>query len=75
MRDLLIDTQDKGLDPDRRDQKGSWSPTGDAWGSQLGRLGYTSLAILTLEVYYRYLPLYNRELAIIKEEAIRNPMK
>jgi hypothetical protein len=75
MRDLLLDTQDKGLDPDRLDQKGSWSPAGDAWGSQLGRLGYTSLALLTLEVYYRYLPLYNRELALIKDEAIRNPVK
>jgi hypothetical protein len=27
-----------------------------------GRLMQTSLAILTLEVYYRYLPLWKREL-------------
>jgi hypothetical protein len=75
MRDLLIETQDKGLNPDRADQKGSWSPAGDAWGGQLGRLGYTSLALLTLEVYYRYLPLYRRELAEMKPEAIRNAGK
>jgi biopolymer transport protein ExbD len=62
MRDLLIDSQDQGLNADRRDQKGSWSPEGDAWGGQLGRLGYTSLAVLTLEVYYRHPPPYRREL-------------
>jgi hypothetical protein len=26
-----------------------------------GRLGATSLSLLTLEVYYRHLPLYRRE--------------
>ena len=30
----------------------------DRWGPQGGRLMMTSLAALTLEVYYRYLPLY-----------------
>jgi biopolymer transport protein ExbD len=61
MRDLLINSQDQGLNPDRRDQKGSWSPEGDAWGGQLGRLGHTSFALLTLEVYYRHLPLGKNE--------------
>jgi hypothetical protein len=28
------------------------------WGNQGGRLMMTSLSALTLEVYYRYLPLY-----------------
>ena len=40
---------------------GSWDPdkpTGDRWGSLGGRLMLTSLSALTLEVYYRYLPLY-----------------
>jgi hypothetical protein len=40
---------------------GSWDPTKptvDAWGPQGGRIMQTSLACLTLEVYYRYLPLY-----------------
>jgi biopolymer transport protein ExbD len=61
MRDLLIDSQDQGLTPELRDRKGSWSSEGDAWGRQLGRLGYTSFALLTLEVYYRHLPLGKNE--------------
>jgi hypothetical protein len=57
MRDMLIDSQDQGGNADRRHQKGSWSPEGDAWGAQLGRLGFTSLALLTLEVPDQWLPL------------------
>jgi hypothetical protein len=72
MRDLLIETQDQGQNPDRRDQRGSWDPSGDAWGGPLGRLGDTSLKLLTLEVYYRHLPLYRRELGAMKDEAILN---
>jgi hypothetical protein len=60
MRDLLIDNQDQGMNPERRDQKGSWDPGDDPYGQQLGRLGVTSLAILTLEVYYRYEPFAKR---------------
>ncbi len=71
MRDLLIDSQDTGLTPDRPDQKGSWSADGDRWGGQLGRLGYTSLSLLTLEVYYRHLPLYRRELGAMKDAAMQ----
>jgi hypothetical protein len=52
MRDLLIETQEA---------QGSWKAEGDAWGPQLGRLGCTSLALLTLEVYYRYGPIYRLE--------------
>jgi hypothetical protein len=40
---------------------GSWDPgkpLSDAWGIQGGRLMVTSLSTLTLEVYYRYLPLF-----------------
>lgn len=40
---------------------GSWDPdfpAADVWGQRAGRLFTTSLSILTLEVYYRYLPLY-----------------
>ena len=40
---------------------GSWEPdlpAPDHWGQTAGRLYVTSLSILTLEVYYRYLPLY-----------------
>ena len=41
--------------------KGSWDPDKpdqDSWGAFGGRLMMTSLSTLTLEVYYRYLPLY-----------------
>lgn len=62
MRDLLIAKQDKGLDPKKPHLKGSWSPAGDAHGGAGGRLMTTSLSLLTLEVYYRYLPLYHRNL-------------
>jgi hypothetical protein len=44
--------------------KGSWDPffpEEDRWGRAGGRLFLTSLSILTLEVYYRYLPLYRDE--------------
>jgi hypothetical protein len=36
---------------------GSWEPK-DQWGRYGGRLYSTALATLTLEVYYRFLPLY-----------------
>lgn len=36
---------------------GSWEPRGP-WGPYGGRIYSTALATLTLEVYYRYLPLY-----------------
>jgi hypothetical protein len=41
--------------------RGSWDPNGpvkDQWGAQGGRLMITSLSLLTLEIYYRYMPLY-----------------
>ena len=37
------------------------NPQGDAFGQVGGRLMLTSLNLLTLEVYYRYLPLYYRD--------------
>jgi hypothetical protein len=56
MRKILVSTQaHEGC------ATGSWDPdkpTRDAWGPQGGRIMMTSLACLTLEVYYRYLPLY-----------------
>jgi len=41
--------------------RGSWDPIypiPDRWAGSAGRLYLTSLSLLTLEVYYRYLPLY-----------------
>ena len=58
MRDILIQRQD----PD-----GSWNPTNDAHGSSGGRIMVTSLSLLTLEVYYRHLPLYRRDMGIMKD--------
>jgi len=59
MRRILIQTQEKtGC------AAGSWDPekpSDDPWGRQGGRLMVTSLSCLTLEVYYRYLPLYKME--------------
>ncbi len=57
IRDTLVDIQIKGDECDR----GSWSPflpTPDRWGRVGGRLFQTALSALTLEVYYRFLPLY-----------------
>ncbi|MCA9220462.1 MAG: hypothetical protein KDA71_09060, partial [Planctomycetales bacterium] len=39
-------------------ESGSWSFDHHHSGHPGGRLCCTSLAVLTLEVYYRYLPLY-----------------
>ena len=39
-------------------QKGSWAPEGHVYGSHGGRVYTTAMAILSLEVYYRYLPVY-----------------
>jgi hypothetical protein len=72
MRDLLIKTQDMGGDVEHRDQKGSWSPEGDPFGTHMGRLGTTALAVLTLEVYYRRLPLYWRQMGSRKDEPVKN---
>lgn len=59
MRRVLIETQEKtGC------AAGSWDsvkPHEDPWGNAGGRLMITSLSTLTLEVYYRYLPLYQMD--------------
>ncbi len=57
MRDGLIAMQVTGNGCDR----GSWdpfTPEPDRWGRTAGRHFVTALSLLTLEVYYRYLPLY-----------------
>jgi hypothetical protein len=59
MRDQTVASQAK--DRAKMDTLGSWSPAGDQWGQTGGRLMVTSLNILSLEVYYRYLPLYYRD--------------
>ncbi len=59
MRDTLIAAMDKGTT--NPDTEGSWLLTGAD-----GRLMSTSLALLTLEVYYRHLPLYRRDVGAVK---------
>ncbi|MCA9177860.1 MAG: terpene cyclase/mutase family protein [Planctomycetales bacterium] len=39
---------------------GSWSPDSSIWGGYGGRVYTTAMATLCLEVYYRYLPLYEQ---------------
>ena len=63
LRNLLVATQ-------RQDghAKGSWDPRGP-WGTYGGRIYATALSTLCLEVYYRFLPLYQlKERANAAEE-------
>lgn len=53
MREILVSTQEK-----RGWKAGSWSPNGYQWGSQGRRIYVTSLAVCTLEIYYRHLPIF-----------------
>jgi hypothetical protein len=57
MRDWLVGAQIK---KDDGAKLGSWDPEAGWFGSSCGRLGTTAMCILTLEVYYRHLPLYKR---------------
>jgi len=73
IRDSLIASQDKVGDPLRplpqklRHEDGSWAPNGP-WGADGGgRIMFTSLSLLTLEVYYRHLPLYRKDMGVMKE--------
>jgi hypothetical protein len=57
LRDQLVATQHG---PDRGHMAGSWD-IADPHGSSGGRHYMTCLCVMTLEVYYRHLPLYQRE--------------
>ncbi len=53
---ILIDTQET-----EGKYAGSWNPSGeipDAWGPYAGRLYVTTMNLLSLEVTYRHLPIY-----------------
>ena len=54
IRDRIV-----GLQRSSGHQAGSWDPDESLYGSKGGRIYCTTLAALTLEVYYRYLRLYN----------------
>ncbi|MEM8945922.1 MAG: prenyltransferase/squalene oxidase repeat-containing protein [Planctomycetota bacterium] len=55
MRDYLVELQDT-----QGHETGSWYIEED-WSNPGGRLYTTALAILTLEVYYRYMPMYQED--------------
>ena len=57
MRDWLMELQNK-KEPNLL---GSWEPDPGTMGTHTGRIGSTCLSLLTLEVYYRHLPLYKRD--------------
>ena len=52
LRELLTESQEK-----KGNFAGSWNPEGP-WGGYGGRIYSTAIATLSLEVYYRFLPLY-----------------
>ena len=55
VRTLLIESQTgRGRYP------GSWSPDEFEWGKKGGRIYTTAMAVCTLEVYYRHLPLFKQ---------------
>ena len=59
MRELLPKHQE-----DKGREKGSWPPDGDRWGFEGGRLYQTCMSLYILEVYYRHLPLYQRDAVV-----------
>jgi len=54
VRNWLVDTQVK-----EGPEAGSWYAN-SRWGSRGGRLYYTAMATMILEVYYRHLPIYRK---------------
>jgi hypothetical protein len=58
-RDPVVKAQiSKPFDEKGRFVRGSWDPANGKWGKQGGRVYMTAMAILSLEVYYRFLPVY-----------------
>jgi hypothetical protein len=62
MREMLISSQSKD-----GSNAGSWSGDTQLFGINCGRVGISCMALLTLEVYYRHLPLYKRDSGGLKE--------
>ncbi len=58
MREQLVDSQSKA-----GHTKGSWYINGDMGSQRGGRLYCTAMATMILEVYYRHMPIYNRQAA------------
>ena len=58
MRDQLVNKQ---VRDEKSHQLGSWTPSGEAFSNNGGRLYETAMSIMTLEVYYRYSPIYQTQ--------------
>jgi len=68
IRDYYVNEMDKG-DAPKAHQRGSWKP--DPRGGHAndgGRIMSTGLTLLGLEVYYRHLPLYRRDVGAVKKD-------
>jgi hypothetical protein len=63
MRDWLLARQVGGAGANA----GSWNPDATLTGANGGRLMCSCLSLLTLEVYYRHLPLYKRDAGAMKD--------
>jgi len=60
-RDPLVKLQvQQKLDDRGRFVRGSWDPANHTLGKHGGRVYTTAMAILSLEVYYRFLPVYKK---------------
>ncbi|MDO4573850.1 MAG: terpene cyclase/mutase family protein [Planctomycetia bacterium] len=57
MRDKLVQSQSRQQDSH---ELGSW-PSGGGHGAQGGRLYSTAMSVMTLEVYYRHMPIYSSQ--------------
>lgn len=69
IREIILARMDNGTNPKTSHQSGSWAPTSEGHISEGGRIMATSLSLLTLEIYYRHLPLYGRDdMGMMKEE-------
>jgi hypothetical protein len=64
IRDYLIHRQEQNKG-NRQHIEGSF-PVTDVYGGEGGRVMITALSVLCLEVYYRHLPLYRRDLGVMK---------
>jgi hypothetical protein len=59
---MLVSNQCRGplpLSGDVTDKDGSWDPYGSS-GTRGGRVYQTAVGALSMEVYYRYLPMYTK---------------
>jgi hypothetical protein len=52
-------------------ERGSWSPAGDAWSEQGGRLYTTCLCLFMLESYYRHAPIYHKDTTSASNETMK----